>query len=190
MSIDIPKDYIAIIGHDHAVSGRDEAIAFVGYMKNDGPLIEHEVRAWHNTLIHEQVAELALCYPTGIFWIDGTSEGGKEALGYYQRAGLDHHGLDFGKAKSTIMITLKNSLQQKLFLFADEKTRMQLINYPYELSPTKHIKYGDKDIPDDRVDAAALANYGAFMRRGYGSGENAVMFSGGPGEDDSWIVKL
>jgi hypothetical protein len=97
--------------------------------------------------------------------------------------------VDFGKAKSTLMIVFKNCMQQKLFYYANETLRMQIINYPFELMPSKRIKYGEKDVPDDYVDAAALANYGAFMQRGYG-GKESVFFSGGPGEDDSWIVKL
>jgi len=82
-------------------------------------------------------------------------------------------------------------MQQGLFKFQDEKTRIQHLNYKFSESETVKgkYKYGLPGNPDDRVDAAALADYQAYLLQGH-SGENAVIFSGGPDEDDSWIVKL
>ena len=179
-STPIPRGYQCIIGFDHAVSGRDESVAFIGYMKDDGALVEHEIRAWLNTLIHEQVDELARRYPTAYYCIDATAEGGKECLGYFERASLDVIGVDFGKSKQTLMITLKNAMQQGLFKFSDDKLRVQLSNYKFKESDSVkgRYKFGEPGTPDDRVDAAALANYRAFLMRGYGNGENSVIFQG------------
>ena len=181
-------EYEQIAGFDHAVSGRDESVLFVGYMQAGGPMIEHEVRAWQNTLIHDQVALISREYPQAHFCIDATAEGGKECLGYFQRSGLDTVGVDFGKSKQTLMITLKNSMQQGLVRFADEKLRVQLTNYKFAESETVkgRYKFGEPGTPDDRVDALALANYRAFLLRGYGSGESAALFVGG---DDLRVSK-
>lgn len=173
-------DIEEIIGFDHAVSGRDESVAFIGVMKDNGPLFELETRAWLNTLIHDQVAELAKTHPNARFCIDATAEGGKEAVGYFQRASLDTLGVDFGKSKQTLMITLKNSMQQHLFKFKDEKLLVQLTNYQFKESDTVkgRYKFGEPGTPDDRVDAAALANYRAFLLRGYGGADHAAEWLG------------
>jgi len=183
------KDYTApkitanteiIVGFDHAVSGADESIAFVGALEPSGRLTELEVLAWHNTLIHDQVQKLSNEYPDAHYCIDGTAEGGKEARGFFQRAGLDVLAIDFGKSKPTLMITHKNRMQQGLFKFKDEYTRIQHLNYKFSESETVkgRYKYGFPGNPDDRVDAAALADYRAFLLQGTGSGENAVIFVG------------
>ena len=159
-------------------------------MGQDGILREHEVRAWHNTLIHDQVHELATLYPNGRYCIDATAEGGKEALGYFQRAGLDVEGVDFGKSKMRLMVNLKNTGNEHNVKIADEKTRIQLSNYKFKESETAKGKYkfGEPGTPDDRVDALALACWRASELRGHG--EESVIFSGAPGEDDSWIIPL
>jgi hypothetical protein len=130
------------------------------------------------------VDELAIAHPNARYCVDATAEGGKEAYGYFQRASLDCLPIDFGKSKQTIMITLKNAMQQKwtdnkpMFRFADEKLRVQLSNYKFKESESVKGKYkfGEPGTPDDRVDAAALANYRAFLLRGYGGAENSVFF--------------
>ena len=180
-----------IVGFDHAVSGRDESIAFIAELLPCGCLIEKETRAWQNTLIHDQVTELATYKPNAQYCIDATAEGGKEAYGYFQRASLDCLPVDFGKSKQTLMITLKNSMQQicasckrPIFRFKDEKLLVQLSNYKFAESETTkgRYKFGSPGTPDDRVDAAALANYRAFLLRGYGSGDASALFVGGEDE--------
>jgi hypothetical protein len=169
-----------IVGFDHAVSGVDESVAFIGAFEPNGKLAELEVLAWHNTLIHDQVQELSKQYANAHYCIDGTAEGGKEAQGFFQRAGLDVLPIDFGKSKPTLMITHKNRMQQNLFKFQDERTRIQHLNYKFQESQSVkgRYKYGKPGAPDDRVDAAALADYLAFLQSNRGSGENAVIFVG------------
>lgn len=173
------SDVETVIGFDHAVSGRDESVAFIGSMQGAGPLLEVVTRPWMNTLIHDQVIELSKLYPNARYCIDATAEGGKEAYGYFQRASLDTLGVDFGKSKQTLMITLKQSMQQGLFKFRDERLLVQLTNYKFAESDTVkgRYKFGEPGTPDDRVDAAALANYRAFLLRGHGV-ENAAMWVG------------
>lgn len=157
-----------IIGYDHAVSSGDESVAFVGELKPDGSYVEVETWVWKNTLIHEQVALLAAKYPNADYIIDATSEGGKEAEGTVRRASLTCLPVDFGRSKQTLVITQKNAMQESLFKFHDEGLFHQLLNYAFEETDTPgHYKYGKKEIPDDRHDAAALGNYGAWNRRGY-----------------------
>lgn len=176
----LTKDSELVIGFDHAVSGGDESVAHIGILQANGALHEYEVRRWLNTLIHYQVEELGKQYPNARYCIDATAEGGKEALGYFQRAGLDVFPVDFGKSKPTLMITHKNRMQQNLFKFQDEKTRVQHLNYKFQESENKKgsYRYGKKGTPDDRVDAAALADYRAFLLTGYGGAENAALFVG------------
>lgn len=184
----IPKGCELVIGFDHAVSGRDESVAWVGGLipgiaGNKMPaqiLMEHDVRVWLHTYIHDQVVELSGLYPTGRYCIDATAEGGKEALGEFRRAGLDTLGVDFGKSKPVLMIGLKNSMQQGLVKFWDEKLRVQLSHYKFQESKTLkgRYKYGEPGTPDDRVDAFALAAYRAFLLRTYGGAESAILFAG------------
>jgi hypothetical protein len=172
----IPDDAKICIGFDHAVSGRDESVAFVGALipgldahgQEAIVLCEHEVRTWLNTLIYDQVSEITQLYPRASYCVDATAEGGKECLGYFERARVEVVGIDFGKAKQTLMIKLKNSMQRGLFRFNDERLRVQLSNYKFQESKTKkgHYRYGETGTPDDRVDAAALANYLAVELRG------------------------
>jgi hypothetical protein len=148
-----------IVGFDHAVSGGDESVAWVGALIG-GVLREVETRVWHDTLVHDQAAELARLYPQATYCIDGTAEGGKEAVGIFTRAGLRVTGIDFGKAKQSLMITLKNSMQQKTVCFADDGLKAQLSHYKFKESSVKgRYRFGEKGTPDDRVDAFALANY-------------------------------
>lgn len=171
-----------IIGFDHAVSSRDESVAFIGYLIN-GVLVEHDVMVWHNTYIHDQVAELARLYPNAHFCIDSTSEGGHEALGVFRRAGLDVVPVDFGKSKQRLMVNLKNTMQEQLVKFNDEKTRVQLTNYKFKETAVKgHYRYGEPGNPDDRVDALALAAWRASDFRG-NTGENSAIFVGGAQEE-------
>jgi hypothetical protein len=176
-----------IVGFDHAVSGRDESIAFVCDLLPCGCVTETETRPWHNTLIHDQVNELALSHPNAHFCVDATAEGGKECLGYFQRAGLDTLGVDFGKSKVRLMVNFKNTMQTKCstcnrpqFRFKDEKLLVQLNNYHFKESDTVkgRYKFGEPGTPDDRVDAAALACWRAAQLRGYG-GESSALFVGG-----------
>jgi hypothetical protein len=143
-----------IIGFDHVVSSRDESVVYVSAIVN-GVQYEIETRAWHNTLVHDQ--------------------GGKEAFGYFQRAGLDAMGVDFSKTKKTLMITMKNAMQQNLFKFSDEKLAAQLGHYKFQESETTKGRYrsGQTGVSDDRVDAA----YRAYMMRGY-AGESSIAFVG------------
>jgi hypothetical protein len=173
-----PKAEPIIIGFDHAVSGMDESVAYISGLI-DGSQLEIETRVWHNTLVHEQADELSKSYPEAFYCIDGTAEGGKEALGTFQRLGLNVLGIDFGKAKPTLMITLKNSMQQGIFKFNDEKLQAQLGYYKFAQSETQKgkFRYGKPGIPDDRVDAAALAAYRAYLIRGY-AGESNIAFVG------------
>jgi hypothetical protein len=138
------------------------------------------VRAWHDTLIHDQVQELGKQYPNARYCIDGTAEGGKETRGFFQRAGLDVLAIDFSKSKPRLMITHKNRMQQGLFKFHDERTRIQHLNYKFTESETVkgRYKYGLPGNPDDRVDAAALADYRAYLLEGTGSAEDALFFVG------------
>jgi hypothetical protein len=148
------------IGFDHAVSGGDESVAWVGAVI-DSVLREVECRIWLNTLIHDQAGELAQVYPKASYWIDGTAEGGKEAVGTFERASLSVTGVDFGKAKQSMMIILKNTMQQKAVIFADEGLKAQLSHYKFRESNVKgRYRFGEKGTPDDRVDAFALAVYG------------------------------
>jgi hypothetical protein len=174
-----PKTDPIIIGFDHAVSSRDESIAYVTGLIGEIQT-EIETRSWQNTLVHDQAEELKKLYPEALYCIDATAEGGKEALGTFQRAGLSVLGIDFSKTKPTLMITLKNSMQQHVFFFNDEKLQNQLGYYKFQQSETQKgkFRYGKPGIPDDRVDAAALAAYRAFLMRGYG-GESNVAFVGG-----------
>ena len=148
-----------IVGFDHAVSGGDESVAWVGAVLNR-VLSEVECKIWLNTLIHDQVTELKQVYPKAQYCVDATAEGGKEAIGFFERAGLKVTGIDFGKSKQSLMITLKNSMQQGKVKFADEVLRTQLAHYKFRESATKgRYKFGEKGTPDDRVDAFALANW-------------------------------
>ncbi len=172
----IPEDAQICIGFDHAVSGRDESVAFVGALilgsdahgQEARVLCEHEVRAWLNTLVYDQMKEITQLYPRAHYCVDATAEGGKMCLGYFERARVEVVGVDFGKAKQNLMITLKNSMQRGLFRFNDERLRVQLTNYKFQESKTKkgHYRYGEPGKPDDRVDAAALANHLAVQLRG------------------------
>jgi hypothetical protein len=175
----IPKGVPVIIGFDHAVSGMDESVAHVCALQPNGILREVETRVWMNTVVHEQAQELARLYPNAYYCIDATAEAGPEALGTFRRAGLDVLGVDFGKSKPTLMITLKNTMQQHLYQFCDEKLQAQLGYYKFEQSKTQkgHYRYGQPGIPDDRVDAAALAAYRAYLMRGY-AGESNIAFVG------------
>jgi hypothetical protein len=157
-----------IIGWDHAVSSGDESVAFVGELKPTGQYVEVETWVWKNTLLHEQANQMALKYPNADYIIDATSEGGKEAEGTARRESLTVLPVDFGKSKATLVITQKNAMQEGLFKFHDEGLFHQLLNYAFEETDTPgRYKYGKKEIPDDRHDAAALGNYGAWNRRGY-----------------------
>lgn len=59
-------------------------------------------------------------------------------------------------------------MQRGLFRFNDERLRVQLSNYKFQESKTRkgHYRYSEPGTPDDRVDAAALANYLAVQIRG------------------------
>jgi hypothetical protein len=182
--VTLSKDTEIVIGFDHAVSGRDESVAWIGAMVKTTPLnvlVEHEVRVWLNTLVHNQVVELKGTYPNARYCIDATAEGGKEALGECRRANLDTLGVDFSRAKQGLMIGLKNTMQQKLIVIFDEKTLVQLKHYKFSESKTTkgRYKYGAPGTPDDRVDAVALASYRAFLLRTYGGAESAALFVGG-----------
>jgi len=190
----ITPDSEVVVGFDHAVSSKDESIAFIAALEPSGILTELEVRAWHNTLIHDQVQELSKQYPNARYCIDGTAEGGKEAKGILQRTGLDVLAIDFGKAKPTLMITHKSRMQQGLFKLQDERTRIQHANYKFSESEAVkgRYKYGSPGTPDDRVDAAALADYRASLLQGAGSAENAVIFVGEPltfSEPSPWVPR-
>jgi hypothetical protein len=156
---DLPRNAIIIIGFDHAVSGGDESVAWVGALVN-GILWEIETRTWLNTYIHDQATELHKSYPQALYCIDGTAEGGKEAVGTFERLGLNVTPIDFGRSKQTLMLVLKDSMQRKLAHYADEGLRVQLSHYKFRESATKgRYVFGQKGTPDDRVDAFALANY-------------------------------
>jgi hypothetical protein len=172
------KAEVVIIGFDHAVSGIDESVAHVTALIG-GVQYEIETIAWHNTLVHDQATTLAKSYPEAFYCIDATAEGGKEALGTFQRLGLNVLGIDFAKSKPTLMITLKNSMQQGIFKFNDEKLQAQLGYYKFQQSETQKgkFRYGKPGIPDDLVDAAALAAYRAYLMRGY-AGESNIAFVG------------
>jgi hypothetical protein len=175
-----------LVGWDHAVSGGDESVAFIGvYDESTNVLTEYEVRRWLNTSIHQQAVELRQAYPEAYpeayYCIDATAEGGKIALDEARRQSLNVFPVDFGKAKATLMITHKNRMQQGLFKFQDEKTRIQHLNYKFAESETVkgRYKYGEPGTPDDRVDAAALADYQAHLLQGTGGAENAAIWVGG-----------
>jgi hypothetical protein len=162
-----------VIGFDHAVSGGDESVAWVSAL-NDGVLREIETRVWHNTLIHDQVNELKQSYPHALYGVDATAEGGKEAVGCFERATLNVTGVDFGKAKQSMMIITKNQMQLGKTYFFDEGLKTQLSHYKFKESATKgRYKFGEKGTPDDRVDAFALAVY--IAAHSVGSRPDAVV---------------
>jgi hypothetical protein len=164
----LPSNIKIIIGFDHAVSGGDESVAWVA-AQIGSILQEIETRIWLNTLIHDQARELAQLYPHAQYCIDGTAEGGKEAVGTFKRAGLKVIGVDFGKAKQSMMITLKDSMQRGTVRYADESLINQLGYYKFKESNVKgRYRFGEKGTPDDRVDALALANY--FAQKPLGTG--------------------
>jgi hypothetical protein len=181
-----------IVGWDHAVSAGDESVAFVGILDQKMNIIsEYEVRRWLNISLHQQANEISQAYPDAYYCLDSTAEGGKIALDEARRCGLNVSPIDFSKSKPTLMITHKNRMQQGLFKFQDEKTRIQHLNYKFSESETVkgRYKYGAPGNPDDRVDAAALADYQAHLLQGH-TGESLVFFSGGKDEDDSFIIRI
>jgi hypothetical protein len=159
---------VMYVGVDPAASSRDESIAYPILQQPGGCVEDLPVLAWHNTPAPVQVQALKLFVEgyaafNPLLIVDNTSAFGITFSDLLKAAGVWFLPFTFSSQSKALLFTKgKTMLEDLTVSLHDQETKHQLGVYQFRESEQVRgrFRFGEKNVPDDRVDALMLALWG------------------------------